>query len=73
MTQITARIPDELAREIDQAASQLKRSRAQVIRMALEYYLEDVEDLRLGVERLLDPADAVLDWEDVRSDLLDQD
>ena len=41
--------------------------------MALEYYLEDVEDLRLGVERLLDPADAVLDWEDVRSDLLDQD
>ena len=73
MTQITARIPDELAREIDQAASQLKRSRAQVIRMALEYYLEDVEDLRLGVERLLDPADAVLDWEDVRRDLLDQD
>ncbi len=73
MTQITARIPDELAREIDQAAAQLKRSRAQVIRMALEYYLEDVEDLRLGVERLRDPADPILDWEQVRSDLLDQD
>lgn len=40
MTQITARIPDDLAREIDAAASELKRSRAQVVRMALEYYLE---------------------------------
>ena len=73
MTQITARIPDELAHQIDQAASQLKRSRAQLIRMALEYYLEDIEDLRVGVERLRAPADPVLDWEDVRRDLLDQD
>ena len=73
MTQITARIPDDLAREIDAAASQLKRSRAQVIRMALEYYLEDLEDLRLGIERLRDPADPVLDWEEVRGELLDQD
>lgn len=73
MTQITARIPDNLAREIDEAASQLKRSRAQVVRMALEYYLKDLEDLRLGIERLRDPADPVLDWEEVRRELLDQD
>lgn len=73
MTQITARIPDDLAREIDEAAAQLKRSRAQVVRMALEYYLEDLEDLRLGIERLRDPADPVLDWEEVRGELLDQD
>ena len=73
MTQITARIPDELARDIDAAATRLKRSRAQVVRRALEYYLEDLEDLRLGLERLQDPADAILDWEDVRRELLDQD
>ena len=73
MTQITARIPDDLAREIDAAATQLKRSRAQVVRMALEYYLEDLEDLRLGIERLRDPADPVLDWEEVRGELLGQD
>jgi len=41
--------------------------------MALEYYLEDLEGLRLSIERLRDPADPVLDWEDVRSELLDQD
>jgi transposase len=73
MTQITARIPDELAREVDAAASQLKRSRAQVVRQALEYYLADLEDLRLGLERLQDPADPILDWSDVRRGLLDPD
>ena len=73
MTQITARIPDELARDIDAVAARLNRSRAQVVRRALEYYLEDLEDLRLGLERLQDPADAILDWEDVRCELLDKD
>ena len=73
MTQITARIPDELARDIDAVAARLNRSRAQVVRRALEYYLEDLEDLRLGLERLQDPADAILDWEDVRRELLDKD
>lgn len=73
MTQITARIPDELARDIDAVAARLKRSRAQVVRRALEYYLEDLEDLRLGLERLQDPADPILDWDDVRRELLDQD
>ena len=73
MTQITARVPDELARDIDAVAARLNRSRAQVVRRALEYYLEDLEDLRLGLERLQDPADPILDWDDVRRELLDQD
>ena len=73
MTQITARIPDDLARQIDEAAARLNHSRAQVVRQALEYYLEDLEDLRLGLERLSDPADPILDWDEVRRELLDQD
>ncbi len=73
MTQITARVSDDIARKIDEAAAQLKRSRAQVVRQALEYYLEDLEDLKLGIERLRDPADPILEWDDVRRELLDQD
>ena len=73
MTQITARIPDELASQIDAVAARLNHSRAQVVRQALEYYLEDIEDLRLGLERLSDPADPILDWDEVRRQLLDQD
>lgn len=73
MVQVTARLPKELVAQADRAASRLNRSRAQLLRQALEYYLEDFEDLRLALDRLNDPADPVLDWEDVRRDLLDQD
>ncbi len=72
MMQITARLPEELVRKIDEAAERLARSRAQVVRQAIEYYLEDLEDLKLGLERLNDPADPILDWDDVRGELLDQ-
>ena len=73
MVQVTARLPDDLVEKADRAASRLNRSRAQLLRQALEYYLEDFEDLRLALDRLNDPADPVLDWKDVRRDLLDQD
>ena len=73
MTQITARIPDGLVEALDAAATQLKRSRAAVVRQALERYLEDFDDLAMAVERLRDPCDPVLDWDEVRRDLLDTD
>jgi transposase len=73
MTQITARLPDELVIQIDLAAKQLQRSRAQLIRQAIEYYLDDLKDLKLGLERLQDPADPVLDWSEVKRELLTQD
>ncbi|MGH9465119.1 MAG: ribbon-helix-helix protein, CopG family [Thermoanaerobaculia bacterium] len=72
-SQISARVPDRLIAEIDRAARRLKRTRAEVVRQAIEYYLDDLEDLRAGLEALQDPADAVLDWTDVRRDLLGQD
>lgn len=71
--QVTARMPEELVGEIDRAADRLKRTRADVIRQAVEYYLEDLEDLTLGLERLQDPADPILDWEEVRRGLVDSD
>lgn len=73
MTQVTARLPDELVKRIDEAATQQHRSRAQVLRQAVEYYLEDLLDLDLALERLRDPADVVLDWQEVRHELLHQD
>ena len=70
MTQITARVPDELADALDAAAAQLKRSRAEVIRQALERYVEDYDDLSVAVDRLRDPSDPVLDWAEVKRELL---
>jgi transposase len=73
MTQITARMPAELVEAMDHAARRLKRTRAELVRQAVEYYLEDLEDLTLGLERLQDPADPVLEWSEVRRELLGPD
>ena len=73
MSQITARVPNELVEALDAAAEKLKRSRAEVIRQALERYLEDHDDLEVALERLRDPADPVLDWDRVRHELLGSD
>ena len=73
MAQVSARLPDDLVRSIDEAAQKMNRSRAEVIRQAIEYYLDEVEDLQLALERLQDPADPVLDWDEVKRDLLGTD
>ncbi len=73
MAQITARVSDEVAEALDAAAATLNRSRAEVIRQALESSLEDFDDLTVALERLRDPSDPVLDWDEVRRELLDTD
>ena len=73
MSQITARLPDTVVEALDAAARALHRSRADIIRQAVERYLEDFDDLSVALERLRDPADAVLDWEQVRDELLGSD
>lgn len=72
MSQITARLPDDLVASLDQAAAQLHRTRAEVVRKAVEYYLEDFEDISRAIEVLRDPADPVLNWEVVKHGLLNQ-
>ena len=71
--QVTARLPDPVIDALDTAARQLRRSRADVIRLAVEHYLEDFDDLSVAIDRLRDPSDPVLDWEQVRRELLDTD
>ena len=73
MSQITVRVPDILVDALDAAAAELKRSRAEIVRQALERYLEDFDDLIVALKRLRDPADPVLDWNQVRHELLGSD
>ncbi len=70
MMQVTARVPDSVIEALDAAAAELKRSRADVIRQALERYVEDYLDVGIALERLRDPTDPVLDWDDVKRELL---
>ena len=73
MAQITSRVPDELLEALDAASMRLNRSRASVIRQALERYLEDFDDISIALERLQDPSDPVLDWDEVKRELLGTD
>lgn len=73
MAQITARVTDEMLQALDAAATHLKRSRADVVRQALEQYIEDFDDLTVALERVQDPTDPVLDWDEVKRALLDPD
>ena len=73
MTQITARLPDELVESLDATARELRKSRAEVVRAAIELYLAEYEDLAVAISRLRDPSDPVLDWDEVRGDLLAED
>ncbi len=70
MSQITARFPDDLVASLDEAAAKLRRTRADIVRQAVEYYLDDFEDLAAAIHVLQDPADATLDWEAVKNELL---
>ena len=71
--QVTARLPDPVVDALDSAARQLRRSRADIIRQAVERYLQDFDDLSIAIQRLRDPGDPVLDWDRVRRELLDSD
>lgn len=59
--------------EIDHAAKILHRSRADIVRKAIEMYLEDFDDLNIAIDRLRDPADRSMDWEQARRELLSAD
>ena len=73
MTQLSALIPDELAIALDAAARQNDLSTDEIVQQALEHHLEDLEDISIALERLDDPSDLTLDWNQVKSELLDSD
>ena len=73
MVEISATMPDDLVDALDAASAATNQSRNDIIRQAVESYLEDLQDAALAMERLNDQSDNFLDWEDVKRDLLNKD
>lgn len=73
MSQVTARLPDDVVEALDRAAQTLHRSRADIIRQAIEAYIEDFDDLSVAIERLRDPLDESIDWQEAKCALLAED
>jgi predicted DNA-binding protein len=66
MSQTTARLPDDLVASLDTATAKMRRTRADVVRQTIEYYMDDPDDLTAAVYVLQDPTNATLDWEAVK-------
>jgi RHH-type rel operon transcriptional repressor/antitoxin RelB len=73
MTVVSARLPDDLVRSIDDTARTMNRSRAEIIRKAVELYLVDVEKQWSTLDRLNFPVSLSFDWDDVEHSLLAKD
>jgi transposase len=73
MTVVSARLPDDLVRSIDETARSMNRSRADIIRKAVELYLADVEEQWSTLDCLSPTGGLAFDWDDVEMSLLAKD
>jgi predicted DNA-binding protein len=69
MVSQTVRLPEELAKRLEQLASSTKRSKTSYIVEALERHLDECEDLELALSRFRDPDAEWIEHGDVRKQL----
>ncbi len=57
---VSIRLPDDVARSLEDLAATIDRPKTYVIRKAIEEYLREYADYLIALERLNDKDDAVL-------------
>jgi len=65
-TPMSVRIPEPMAKELDQVAKSTERSRSYHVQKALESYLEEQADLQIALDRLHDVKDPVVSLKDMK-------
>ena len=74
---VATRFPENIIAELDEVARERKRTRAEIIREAVEIYLREWADYAIALERLRDPNDPILPaeefWAEVEQDEVGQD
>jgi predicted DNA-binding protein len=66
---ISLRVEGDLKRRVDEVARHTGRSKAWVIRKAVDLYLEDIEDIEMSEQRLANPKDNVISSDELMSRL----
>jgi len=66
-TSITVRVPDNLADQLDELAVSLDRSRAYLVKKAMEMYLSEYADYLIALERLRDKDDDILTSQEMKN------
>jgi predicted DNA-binding protein len=62
----TVRLPEEVARRLEELARSTKRSKSSFIVEALELYLDEREDLETALARVREPQAEYLDHAEVK-------
>jgi RHH-type rel operon transcriptional repressor/antitoxin RelB len=65
-TSVSIRLPDDMADSLKSLSETIDRSRAYIIKKALQAYLEDYSDYQIAQERLNDKNDKVVSSEEMR-------
>ena len=68
-TSVSIRIPDEIAKQIDEIAKETDRSKSFIIQKAIESYIDDFSDLQIALDRLHDPKDATISSKELKKSL----
>ena len=66
-TSITVRVPDNLADQLDELAVTLERSRAYLVKKAMEMYLSEYADYLIALERLRDKDDDIISSQEMKN------
>ena len=68
-TAISIRIPDELAKQLNNVSKETERPRSFIIQKALESYIEDYADLQIALDRLHDKIDPIISSKELKKSL----
>ncbi len=68
-TPISIRLPDALAKKLDEIAQETERPRSYHVQKALQNYLDDQADLQVALDRLHDTNDPLITSGEMRKSL----
>ncbi len=68
-TAVSVRLPERLAKELNQIAKETERPRSFHVQKALESYMEDFADVQIALDRLRDHKDPVISGKELRKSL----
>lgn len=63
---ISLRLPEELAKALENLASTTERSKTFLIRKAIETYLKEYGEYQIALDRLLDKDDEIIEGSELR-------
>ncbi len=68
-TTISVRLPEDIANNLADVASETERSKSFHIQKAIETYLEEFADVQIALDRLRDKDDPLISSEELRAEV----